>query len=382
MHKAHPLQDIMIELKKVSTDKEMKEFVKFPFQLYKDNPYWVPPIIKDEIKSFDAKNDIFKSVEVEFYLAYKQAKVVGRVACCINWTEVNELHKPKVRFGWLEMIDDVNVTKALLDKVEEFAQKHKMQYIEGPMGFSNMDKAGMLTLGFDQIATMIGLYNHPYYPQHLASLGFKPEAEWIEYKIDMGAYNEEKIERMSGIVQDRYQVKVLEFKTINELLPYVDEMFALLNKTYADLQSFVPIEDFQIEHYKNKYLQFIHPDFICCIMDKDNKMIAFAITMPSFSRGFQKAKGKLFPFGFLHLLQAMRKNNHAEYYLIGVDPEYRSKGVTAIIFKEIYKSFTKHKIQIVETNPLLKENNKIQQLWKSLNPEIHKERKTYRKDIV
>ncbi|MHC5353738.1 GTP cyclohydrolase [Myroides sp. LJL115] len=372
----------MIEIQKVTTKKQMKDFVTFPFELYKNNAYWVPPIIKDEIKSFDPKNDIFKSVDVEFYLAYKNTKLVGRVACCINWTEVNDLHKPKVRFGWLDMIDDPQVTKALLQKVEEFAIKHKMQYIEGPMGFSNMDKAGMLTTGFDQIATMIGLYNHDYYPEHLTQLGFTPEAEWIEYKIDMSAYNEEKIERMSTIVEERFKVRALEFKTIKELLPYVDEMFALLNKTYADLQSFVPIEDFQIEHYKTKYLQFIHPDFISCVMDENNKMIAFAITMPSFSRGFQKANGKLFPFGFWHLLQAMRKNNHAEYYLIGVDPEYRSKGVTAIIFKEIYKCFTKHKIEIVETNPLLKENNKIQQLWKSLNPEIHKERKTYRKDIT
>ncbi|MHC5202285.1 GNAT family N-acetyltransferase [Myroides sp. LJL119] len=372
----------MIEIKQVNNKKEMEQFVKFPFELYKNNPYWVPPIIKDEIKSFDPDNDIFKSVDVKFFLAYKNNKVVGRVACAINWTEVNELLKPKVRFGWLDMIDDLQVTKALMVKVQEFAKQNKLQYIEGPMGFSNMDKAGMLTKGFDHIATMIGLYNHAYYPEHLAKLDFKAEAEWIEYLIDIHSYNEQKINKMAEIVEQRYKVKALEFRTIKELLPYVDEMFALLNKTYADLQSFVPIEDFQIEHYKTKYLQFIHPDFISCVMDQNNKMIAFAITMPSFSKGFQKANGKLFPFGFLHLLKSMRKNNHAEYYLIGVDPEYRSKGVTAIIFKEIYDCFKKHKIEIVETNPLLIENNKIQQLWKNFNPTIHKERKTFRKDIT
>lgn len=371
----------MIQIKEAKNKKEIIDFVKFPFSIYKDNPYWVPSIINEEVKSFNPKNDIFKTVDVRFFLAYKNNKLVGRVACCINWTEVNDLGKPKVRFGWLDMIDDLEVTKALLDAVKKYGQENKMKYIEGPMGFSNMDKAGMLTKGFDQIATMIGLYNYPYYPKHLEALGFKPEAEWIEYQIDMAAYNEEKINKMSKLVEDRYQVKALEFNSIKELMPYVNEMFALLNKTYADLQSFVPIEDFQIEHYKKKYLKFIHPDFISCVMDKDNKMIAFAITMPSFSRAFQKTKGKLFPFGFIHLLKALKNNNHAEYYLIGVDPEYRSKGVTAIIFKEIYECFTKHKINYIETNPLLVENNKIQQLWKSLNPTIHKERKTFRLDL-
>lgn len=371
----------MVEIREAKTNQQMKEFVKFPFKIYKNNAYWVPPIIKEEIKSFDKNNDIFKSVDVRFLLAYKNNEIVGRVACCVNWTEVNDLHKPKVRFGWLEMIDDVEVTKALIDAVIAFGKEHNMKYIEGPMGFSNMDKAGMLTKGFDHIATMIGLYNFEYYPTHLTELGFKPEAEWIEYLLDLKFYNKEKIDKMSTIVKNRYRVKVLEFDSIKELMPYVDEMFALLNKTYADLQSFVPIQPFQVEHYKKKYLQFIHPDFITCVMDENNKMVAFAITMPSFSKAFQKANGKLFPFGFWHLLQAMKKNNHAEYYLIGVDPEFRNKGVTALIFEEIYKCFTKHKISIIETNPLLIENNKIQQLWKSLNPEIHKERKTYRLDI-
>lgn len=371
----------MIQIKEVQTKQDLKDFVKFPFKLYKDNPYWVPSIIKEEIRSFNKKNDIFKSVSVQLLLAYKNNKIVGRVACSINWSEVNDLHKPKVRFGWLDMIDDLEVTKALLNAVTDFGKKHNMQYMEGPMGFSNMDKAGMLTEGFDYIATMIGLYNLPYYPEHMIKLGLKPEAQWVEYKIDIDSFQEDKINHISNIVAQRYGVKNLNFKTIKELMPYVDEMFALLNKTYADLQSFVPIEPFQVEHYKKKYLSFIHPDFISCVMDKHNKMIAFAITMPSFSRAFQKANGKLFPFGFWHILQAMKKNNHVEYYLIGVDPEYRNKGVTALIFKEIYNCFKKHNITFIETNPMLEENTKIQQLWKNLSPEIHKRRKTFRLDF-
>ena len=371
----------MIEIREAKNEQELKDFVKFPFTLYSKNPYWVPPIIKDELKSFNLSNDIFKSVDVHFYLAYKQDKLVGRIAVCINWTEVKELNKPKVRFGWLEMIDDIEVTKALIHKAEELAIKHGLVYIEGPMGFSNMDKAGMLTEGFDQIATMIGLYNHPYYPQHLEKLNFKTEAEWMEYKLDITAFNPRKINVMAELISQRFEVKLLKFKTIKQLLPYVDEMFALLNKTYSDLQSFVPIQQFQIEHYKKQYLAFIHPDYISCVMDKNNKMIAFSITIPSFSKAFQKANGKMFPFGFLHLLGAMKQNDRAEFYLIGIDPDYQNKGVNALMFKEIYHNFMKKGVKHIETNPLLLENNKIQQLWKQFNPIIHKRRKTFRKDM-
>ncbi|THF53503.1 GNAT family N-acetyltransferase [Flavobacterium supellecticarium] len=371
----------MITIKEALTQKEMTDFVTFPFQLYKNNPYWVPPLIKDELKSFNPKNDIFKSVTARYFLAYQDGKLAGRIAAIINWTEVNTLHKSKVRFGWFDVIDNIEVTKALLDKVIELGKEHNLEYMEGPVGFSNMDKAGMLTEGFDQIATMIGLYNHAYYPEHLEKLGFTKEAEWLEYKIDAKQVDLGKIEPLSRIIEQRYAVKSLNFKSTKDIIPYVDEMFGLLNKTYAELQSFVPIEQFQIDHYKEKYISFIHPDFITCVTDKDGKMIAFGITMPSFSKAFQKANGKLFPFGFLYLLRAMKKNDHAEFYLIGVDPEYQNKGVTALILKRMYEVFTKRGILTVETNPQLEENKKIQQLWKNFSPIIHKRRKTFRKDL-
>lgn len=371
----------MITVKEVTNEKELRDFVKFPFDLYKNNPYWVPPIIKDELKSFNPTNDIFKSVEVNYYLAYKDGKLAGRIAVCINWTEVKELQKPKVRFGWLEMIDDIQVTRALLEKATQWAQTHQLQYVEGPMGFSNMDKAGMLTEGFDQIATLIGIYNPPYYPEHLKELGYTTEAEWLEYKLNIKAFSPRRINVMADLIAQRYEVSLLQFKSIKELIPYVDEMFGLLNKTYAELQSFVPIQQFQIEHYKKQYLSFIHPDYISCVMDKNHKMIAFSITMPSFSKAFQKANGSLWPFGFLHLLQAMRSNKSAEFYLIGIDPEYQNKGVNALMFKEIYHNFMKNGIQHIETNPLLVENIKIQQLWKQFDPITHKRRKTFRKNL-
>lgn len=371
----------MIEVREVKSSKDWNAFVDLPFQIYKNSPYWVPPIKKNELKSFNPSNDIFKSVEAKFLLAFKGQKVVGRIVAIVNWIEINELKKSKVRFGWLDYEDDIEILKALLQEVEALGKKHNLEYMEGPMGFSNMDKAGMLTHGFDQKATMIGIYNHEYYYNHITTLGYKPKAEWIEYKFGFGDITIGKSKRLADMISKRYNVSKFHFNTIDELMPYVDEMFELLNKTYADLQSFVPIEPFQVEHYKKKYLKFIHPDFISCVKDGEGKMIAFAITMPSFSNAFQKANGSLFPFGWWHLMQATKKNDHAEFYLIGIDPEYQNKGINALIFEQLHENFERRGIKTVETNPLLEENTKIQQLWSKFSPIIHKRRKTFKKII-
>lgn len=372
----------MLEVKEVQTEKDLDNFVKFPFTLYKNDPYWVPSIIQNEKQSFHPSNDIFKEVTAHFYLAYRDNKVVGRIATIINWEEVNSLKKKKVRFGWFDFIDDLEVAKALLQKAEDLAKEHQLSYVEGPMGFSNMDKAGMLTEGFDYLPTMIGLYNYAYYPKHLTNLGYRPEASWVEYMMDidnLGKVND--MTRIGQIIEKRFKVRAMKFKNSKELVNHADELFDLLNKTYADLQSFVPISADQVEHYKKKYLKFIHPDFVVCIENEEKKMVAFAITMPSFSKAYQKTKGRLFPFGWWHLLQAQRKNNHAEFYLIGIDPAYQSKGLHALIFRDLYRNFQARGIKTMETNPLLEENIKVQQLWKDFSPKTHKKRSTFRKDI-
>lgn len=372
----------MITIKEAKTRRDLMRFVRLPFRLYKNNPYWVPPVIKDELRSFSKRNPIFKNVEAHFLLAYKGKRVVGRVAAIINKIEVEQLKKPKIRFGWFEVIDDIEVTKALLDKVAQIGKAHNLEYIEGPVGFSNMDKAGMLTDGFDQIATMIGLYNYEYYPKHLEQLGFVKQAEWLEYKFSMKGLNIDNAIALSKVIEKRYNVSSLNFKTTKEIMPYANKMFALLNESYKDLQSFVPIEKFQIEHYKKKYLPLINPEFISCVVDNSTKeLVAFAVTIPSLSKAFQKAHGRLYPFGFLHLIQALKNSKNVEFYLIGVHPDYQNKGVTSLIFRELYKTYKKHQIEWIETNPQLEENKKIQLLWKNFNPETHKRRKTFKKDI-
>lgn len=371
----------MITIKEAVSKNELIQFIEFPFTLYKNNKYWVPPLIKDELKSFDKQNPIFETAQAQFFLAYKKDIIVGRIAAIINWIETKDQKKLKIRFGWFDVIDDIEVTKALIDTVAEIGKANNLKYMEGPVGFSNMDKAGMLTDGFDQLATMIGIYNYDYYPEHLKKLGFTKESEWHEYKIEFKNIHMDKFGPLSELIEKRYQLKALTFKSSKAILPYVDEMFGLLNKSYADLETFVPIQQFQIDHYKEKYISFIHPDFINCVIDKNGKLVAFGITMPSFSKAFQKAKGKLFPFGFWHLLQAMRKNEYAEFYLIGVDPEYQNKGVAAIIFREMHSVFTKRGIKYIETNPELEENSKVQLLWKNFQPIMHKKRKTFRLEL-
>ncbi len=373
----------MITIQEVTTNKQLIQFVKFPFKLYKECPYWVPPLTKDELETLDkTKNPVFKNADASYFLAYKKGSIVGRIAVILNHLEINEIGKKKVRFGWLDMIDDINVTKALLDKAYEIGAKHNLAYIEGPVGFSNMEKAGILTSGFEESNTMITWYQYPYYAAHFEQLGYSKQATWVEFKLTIPPVLVERVERFSSIIKKRYDLSVIDFKSKKDIIPYVDQMFELLNKTYNTLQTFVPIQQYQIDYYKQKYFNFIQPDYISCIQDKQGKLIAFSIVMPSFSEALKKANGSLLPFGWYHLLQAQRKNNRASLYLIGIDPEYQGKGVTAIIFEQVQLLFNAKGIDKVETNPELIENTAIQQMWKDYNPVQHKERSTFKKNII
>lgn len=372
----------MIIVNQITSKSDLKKFVTFPFKLYKDSKYWVPSLIKDEMETIDAeKNPVFKNAEAWYYLAYKNDEIVGRIAVILNHLEINEQGKKKIRFGWLDMVDDIEVTKALLEKAYEKGREHKLEYAEGPVGFSNMEKAGILTMGYEEMNTMITWYHYPYYAEHLEKLGYEKQATWVEYRLKIPEAIFEKVAKFSKIVRERYKLSVIRFKDKKEILPYVDAMFGLLNKTYNTLQTFVPIQQYQIDYYKKKYFSFIHPDYICCIKDETGKLIAFSIVMPSFSKALKKANGKLFPIGWNYILQAQKKNDTAAFYLIGIDPEYQGKGVTAIIFEEMQYLFNSKGIHTVETNPELKENTAVQLLWKDYNPVQHKERSTFRKNL-
>ena len=373
-----------ISIKRITTNKDYVAFVKFPFELYNNNPFWVPPIINEEVETIDRKiNPVYQNSSARFFLAYKKGVIVGRIAAIVNWIEIKEIKKNKVRFGWFDVIDDIAVSKLLLEQVIYFGKKHKLDHIEGPVGFSNLDKAGLLIKGFEEPSTMITIYNYPYYATHLKELGFSLLAQWVEYEIKIANFEDspEKVKRFSGVIMKRFNLKVLDFKNKKEIIPYIDQMFNLLDETYNKLQTFVPIQDYQIEHYKKRYFKYVHKDFVKCVVDKNNRLIAFTITMPSFTRALQRINGKVTFFNIYNLLKAMWFNNRASFYLIGVHPDYQNKGITAIIFNEIQKTFNKHNITIVETNPELKENTAIQKLWKNYENRQHKRRATFTKNI-
>ncbi len=370
----------MIIIKEAISKTELKSFVKFPFSLYKENKFWVPPIIVDELETFDkTKNPAFDNAEAYFYLAYQNNTIVGRIAAIINWSEVNNQQKAKVRFGWFDVIDDIEITKILLEKVYELGRKNNLDYVEGPMGFSNLDKVGVLTEGFNEIGTMITWYNYPYYAKHFEQLGFVVEKEYLENKFPFKNVKLEFFDKAQELIKRRYNLKPLNFKKTAEVMPHVDKMFDLFNQSYASLSSFVAISEKEKTYFKKKYISFINPEYIKFVEDKNSNLIAFAIVMPSFSEALQKAKGKLFPFGMFHLLNAKKNSKDVTFYLIGVHPDYQNKGVHAILFKEMYTTFTEKGIQNCIRTPELADNHAIHLLWKNFEPTTHCRRKTFSK---
>ena len=376
--------DSNITIKEVTNSDELKKFVMFPHSLYKDSKYWVAPIIKEELEILNKEtNPVFNNATAHYFLAYIDGKIVGRIAALINWIEVKDLKKKKVRFGWFDFIDDKNVSKYLLEKVIEIGTKYNLEFIEGPVGFSNMDKAGMLIKGFEKKNTMITMYNYSYYQDHMKSHGYSKLAEWVEYELKIANYDDspEKVKKFSDLILKRYNLKKLNFTSTEQIVPYVDQMFYLLGKTYDKLQTFVPIQEYQIDYYKNRFLKYINPGFIKCVTDENDELVAFAITMPSFSNALKKIKGKVDLIGKLRLLYAKNFNSKGSLYLIGVRPDFQNKGVIAILFNELQKFYNKFGITEVETNPELIENTAIQQLWKNYENNQHKNRATFTKHI-
>lgn len=371
-----------VEIKEVLSKKDTRAFVKFPFTLYKNSKYWVPPIIKEEIKTFDKKiNPVFKDAEAQLFLAYRNNTIVGRVAAIINRLEVDGQGVKKMRFGWFDVIDDVSVTKALLDNIYKIGKANELDHIEGPLGFSNLDKVGVLTHGFDEIGSMITWHNHPYYAEHFKQLGFKVGKTYSENKMKFENIKPEYFSRIQALIKKRYKLRALNFSKNKDILPYTDEMFEVFSSSHAVLSSFVEINDDQRNYFKKKFIGFLNPEYVKFVLDKDDKLVGFGIVTPSYAKALQKMNGRLFPFGIKHLLHAKKYSKTVTFYLIGVLPEYQNKGVTAIIFHEFYKTFTEKGIEMCIRGPELDDNTAIHQLWKHFNPVTHKRRCTFKKEI-
>jgi len=371
----------MIFIKEATSKKDIKTFVKFPFSIHKNSKYWVPPIISEEVNVFDKKkNPVLADSDVRLFLAYKNEVLVGRIAAIINWIEVNEQGLRKIRFGWMDMINDLEVTKALLSKVNSIGISQKMDYMEGPMGFSNLDKVGVLTYGYEEIGKMITWYNPPYYVDHFKKLNFKVEKEYVEHKFKVKDILFETHERLQGLIKKRYNLRALSFNKTKDVLVYADRMFDLFNDSFASLSSFVKIPDIQKDHLKKKFLSFINPEYIKLVINGSNELVAFSVIMPSYSTAFQKINGNIFPFGLYHIFKA-KKSKTVDLYLIGVRPEYQKKGVHAIIFNEFQKTFEKHKISECRITPVLADNVAMRNMWTDYKLKLTKKRCTFRKEL-
>ncbi|MFC2134797.1 hypothetical protein ACFLTH_09285 [Bacteroidota bacterium] len=372
----------MVEIKSVETKKDLKEFINFPNRLYAGNKYRVPPLNFDEVNTLSKdKNAAFEFCDAKYWLAYKDGKVAGRIAGIINHKSIEIWGEKFVRFGWIDFIDDEEVSKALLNAVEDWAKENGLVAVHGPLGFTDMDYEGMLVEGFDELGTMATIYNFPYYPQHLEKLGYKKDVDWVEYEVKIPDSFPPKVERLAKLVMERYKLRMLSIKNKKELLPYAHKIFELINKGYKDLYGFVPLTPKQIDQYTKQYFDFIIPEYVPIIVDENNEAVAFGITMPSLSLALQKAKGKLFPFGVIHVLKAMKKNDLVDFYLTAVRPDYQDKGVNAIIMYEMNKIYWKYKIKKVETNPELELNTKIQAQWRFYENRQHKRRRCFIKHL-
>ena len=285
-----------------------------------------------------------------------------------------------MRFGWFDVEDDIEVSQTLLETVSRIGQQYHLTYMEGPVGFSNLDKVGVLTHGYDHIGTMISWYNHPYYVDHFKQLGFTVGKEYFENKHAFTDIKIEKFKRLSEVIMKRYQLKPLNFTTTKQVMSYADNMFDLFNLTYARLSSFVKITEIQKAYMKDKFLNFIDPEFIKFVADKNDQLVAFAVVMPSFAEALQKIKGKLFPFGFIEILKA-KQSKTVNFLLIGVHPDYQNKGVHALIFSEYHKTFESKGIIECRRTPELSNNLEIQKLWRDFNPQLIKKRCTFKKNL-
>lgn len=371
-----------ILIKEVKSKSDLKKFVCFPFQIFKGNKFWVPPLIFDELKTLSKeKNPAFDFCESKYWLAYKDNKIAGRIAGIINHKCNEKWNQKNARFGWIDFIDDREVSRILMDKLIDWAKEKNMKMVHGPLGFTDFDGEGLLIEGFNELSTFGSIYNFPYYKEHIEKLGFEKDADWVEFSVKVPDSVPEKVSRIAEAIAKREQLKFLRVKKAKEIVPYARDIFYLINDAYKDIFGFVELTDKQIDMYVKAYFGFIKPDYVPVVLDKDNKIAAFGITMPSLSEAMQKCKGKLFPFGFLHVLKAMKKNPNADLYLTAVRRDLQNRGVNAMLIDEMNKVFIRNNIVKVETNRELEENVKIQAQWRFYESRLHKRRRCYKKSI-
>jgi GNAT superfamily N-acetyltransferase len=354
-----------ITLERIQSVSGLKRFIDFQFRMYKGNPYWCPPLRMDELKTLRKdKNPAFEFCEAEYWMAWRGKTPVGRIAGILSHKANERWNERLVRFGWIDFIDDPEVSGLLIQTVSDWGKSKGMTGIHGPLGFSDMDNEGMLIDGFDQLAIMTSIYNHPYYRAHMEQMGFVKAADWVQYEFDIPPIPE-KFEKTKELVEQRYNVKVVRAKKSRELLPYARKMFRMLNDAYRDLYGFVALTEKQMDAYTKQYFGFIRPEFVSFIVDRKDDIVGFGISLPNLTYALQKSNGRLFPLGWWHLMKAIRKNEIIDMYLLGVHPDYHGKGVAALFFYEMHKAYLDFGIRKAISSPQLDDNVKALSIWKN-----------------
>ena len=374
-----------IVIKKVRDKTLLKKFVYFNINLYKGCEQYVPPLIYDEFATLNKeKNPAFDHCEAEYFLAYKNDEIVGRIAAIINH-KGNEIWKQKyARFSFVDFIDDAEVADKLFGTAESWARHKGMTHIHGPMGFTDLDHEGLLIEGYDRISTMLTSYSYPYYKTHIERLGYVKDQDWNEYLIPIPKKIPERFERVGQVVQKRFGLIVKHFNDKKEITKYARGVFELLNLAYKDLYGYVELSDRQIDYYVNMYIPMLRLEFFTVVLrQEDHKLVGFGIGLPSLAKALQKAKGKFLPAGWYHLFRALKGNGNKvlDLLLIGVHPDYQGKGVSALVFNEFIPAANKLGFEVAESNPELALNNRVQSMWDGMNAEQHKKRRAYIKEL-
>lgn len=371
-----------IVIKEIVTKQELKAFIKFPFKLFKGNAYWVPPLNKDEMSTLRKDlNPAFDYCEARYWMAYKQGEPVGRIAGIINPRANQKWNYQKMRFGWVDFIDDTEVSEALFGMVEKWAVERKMDSVDGPFGFTDMDNEGLLVEGFDKLPTIANIYNYPYYLDHLDRLGYVKLDDWLQFKFNASQPVPAKVERINKIVLEKYKLRIGQFKSAKDVVPYAHKFFQTLNKAFVNLYGFVELTDKEIDSYVKNYFFFLRPELLCLVFDEKDDIVAFGVSMPSLSRAYQKANGRLFPFGFIHILLALRKNDAIDLYLNGVHPDWQKKGVVSIYYAEMNKTAQRLGIKVAISNQQFESNRDAIAMWDNYESEPYLRRRCYTKQL-
>ncbi|WP_289735054.1 N-acetyltransferase [Paramuribaculum intestinale] len=374
-----------IEIRSVSPDrKELKKYVKFGIDLYRGNDCYVPPLIFEEIETLmPSKNPAFDFCEAQSFMALRDGVPAGRITAIINRVVNERTGKREARFGFVDFVDDAEVVDALFRAAEEWSRQRGMTEMVGPMGFTDMDHEGMLIDGFDELGTMATIYNYPYYPVHMERMGYKPDVDWVEYRMTVPDSVPDKYLRIASLVERKYGFKTLHYTSRSRLkADYGRAIFDLINVAYDGLYGYSPLSDRQINYYIDKYLGILRLDCISVVVDKDGKLVAFGISIPSFSRALQRSGGRLWPLGWYHLLKAIHgKNDVVDLMLVAVSPEYQNMGVNAMVFADLLPTYIKNGYKFAESNLELADNASVQLQWQYFERRQHRRRRAFRRDL-